>query len=66
MTEPIHLFGPQELYRHWEDEQWSPTAVSKTGDSRFESWLPRSFVLIGVCGPIVVAARALFVRGAHA
>lgn len=26
MTE-VHLFDPQTLYRHWEDEQWSPFAI---------------------------------------
>ena len=24
MTE-VHLFDPQALYRHWEEEQWSPS-----------------------------------------
>ena len=32
MAEPIHLFGPQELYRHWEDEQWSPFAIDLDAD----------------------------------
>ena len=26
MTE-VHLHDPQTLYRHWEDEQWSPFAI---------------------------------------
>jgi len=32
VAEPIHLFGPQELYRHWEDEQWSPFAIDLDAD----------------------------------
>jgi ribonucleoside-diphosphate reductase beta chain len=35
MTE-IHLFGPQELYRHWEEEQWSPFEVDLAAD--VEQW----------------------------
>jgi ribonucleoside-diphosphate reductase beta chain len=30
------LHGPQTLYRHWEDEQWSPFAVDLTTDK--EQW----------------------------
>lgn len=33
MTE-IHLFDPQTLYRHWEDEQWSPFAIDLGADQR--------------------------------
>jgi hypothetical protein len=29
----VHLFGPQELYRHWEDEQWSPFAIDLGADA---------------------------------
>ncbi len=35
MTE-IHLFGPQELYRHWEEQQWSPFEVDLVAD--VEQW----------------------------
>ncbi len=28
----IHLFGPQELYRHWEEGQWSPFEVDLSVD----------------------------------
>lgn len=35
MTE-VHLFDPQTLYRHWEDEQWSPFAIDLAADS--EQW----------------------------
>lgn len=31
MTE-VHLFDPQMLYRHWEDEQWSPFAIDLSAD----------------------------------
>jgi ribonucleoside-diphosphate reductase beta chain len=31
MTE-VHLFDPQTLYRHWEDEQWSPFAIELGAD----------------------------------
>jgi ribonucleoside-diphosphate reductase beta chain len=27
-----HLFDPQTLYRHWEDEQWSPFAIDLGAD----------------------------------
>lgn len=36
MNEPVHLFGPRELYRHWEDGQWSPFAIDLTADA--EQW----------------------------
>jgi ribonucleotide reductase beta subunit family protein with ferritin-like domain len=32
----IHLNDPQTLYRHWEDEQWSPFAVDLGRDR--EQW----------------------------
>jgi ribonucleoside-diphosphate reductase beta chain len=32
----VHLFGPQELYRHWENEQWSPFDVDLAADA--EQW----------------------------
>jgi ribonucleoside-diphosphate reductase beta chain len=32
----VHLFGPQELYRHWEDGQWSPFAIDLDSDA--EQW----------------------------
>jgi ribonucleoside-diphosphate reductase beta chain len=28
----IHLHDPQTLYRHWEDEQWSPFAIDLSAD----------------------------------
>jgi ribonucleoside-diphosphate reductase beta chain len=31
-----HLFDPQTLYRHWEDEQWSPFAIDLGADQ--EQW----------------------------
>ena len=35
MTE-INLFGPQELYRHWEEGQWSPFEIDLAADA--EQW----------------------------
>jgi ribonucleoside-diphosphate reductase beta chain len=35
MTE-VHLYDPQTLYRHWEDEQWSPFAIDLGADQ--EQW----------------------------
>jgi ribonucleoside-diphosphate reductase beta chain len=32
----VNLHGPQTLYRHWEDEQWSPFAVDLSKDR--EQW----------------------------
>jgi ribonucleoside-diphosphate reductase beta chain len=33
MADPdLHLHGPQMLYRHWEDEQWSPFAIDLSAD----------------------------------
>ncbi len=32
----IHLFDPQTLYRHWEDQQWSPFAIDLEADR--EQW----------------------------
>jgi ribonucleoside-diphosphate reductase beta chain len=28
----VHLYDPQALYRHWEDEQWSPFAIDLAAD----------------------------------
>ena len=33
MTADVHLHDPQTLYRHWEDEQWSPFAIELDGDA---------------------------------
>jgi ribonucleoside-diphosphate reductase beta chain len=30
----VHLFDPQTLYRHWEDQQWSPFAIGLEGDRK--------------------------------
>jgi ribonucleoside-diphosphate reductase beta chain len=32
MSAELHLHDPQTLYRHWEDEQWSPFAIDLTAD----------------------------------
>jgi ribonucleoside-diphosphate reductase beta chain len=32
----VHLHDPQTLYRHWEDEQWSPFAIDLGADA--EQW----------------------------
>ena len=32
----LHLHDPQTLYRHWEEQQWSPFAIELGGDS--EQW----------------------------
>ena len=34
MTAEAHLHDPQTLYRHWEDEQWSPFEIALDGDIR--------------------------------
>ncbi|MET0559869.1 MAG: ribonucleotide-diphosphate reductase subunit beta [Solirubrobacterales bacterium] len=36
MTAPVNLFGPQELYRHWEEGQWSPFEIDLAADA--EQW----------------------------
>ncbi len=28
----VHLYDPQTLYRHWEEEQWSPFAIDLSAD----------------------------------
>jgi ribonucleoside-diphosphate reductase beta chain len=32
----VHLFGPQELYRHWEEGQWNPFEIELVADA--EQW----------------------------
>ena len=32
MVAQVHLYDPQTLYRHWEDEQWSPFAIDLAAD----------------------------------
>ncbi|HWC07834.1 MAG TPA: hypothetical protein VG458_02165, partial [Solirubrobacterales bacterium] len=29
----VNLFGPQELYRHWEEGQWSPFEIDLAADA---------------------------------
>jgi ribonucleoside-diphosphate reductase beta chain len=36
MAADVHLHDPQTLYRHWEDEQWSPFGVGLERDA--EQW----------------------------
>jgi ribonucleoside-diphosphate reductase beta chain len=36
-TREINLYDPQALYRHWEDEQWSPFAIDLAADR--EQWI---------------------------
>src|SRR3954452_9595628 len=36
MPADVHLHDPQTLYRHWEDEQWSPFAIELEPDA--EQW----------------------------
>src|SRR4051795_7829060 len=36
-TRQIDLYDPQTLYRHWEEEQWSPFAIDLASDR--EQWL---------------------------
>lgn len=32
MSATAHLYGPQELYRHWEDQQWNPWSIDLERD----------------------------------
>jgi ribonucleoside-diphosphate reductase beta chain len=34
MAAEIHLHDPQTLYRHWEEQQWSPFDIDLSGDAR--------------------------------
>jgi hypothetical protein len=37
----VHLHDPQTLYRHWEDEQWSPFEIELGPDAeRWKRWIP--------------------------
>jgi ribonucleoside-diphosphate reductase beta chain len=36
MSAELHLHDPQTLYRHWEDEQWSPFEIDLEADA--EQW----------------------------
>ena len=33
MSHEIHLHDPQTLYRHWEEQQWSPFEIDLTNDA---------------------------------
>src|SRR6188472_603994 len=33
MAAEVHLHDPQTLYRHWEEQQWSPFDVDLTADA---------------------------------
>jgi ribonucleotide reductase beta subunit family protein with ferritin-like domain len=56
----VHLHDPQTLYRHWEDEQWSPFAIDLTPDR--EQWAgmtgeDRSLVLWALSSLMVAEER---------
>jgi ribonucleoside-diphosphate reductase beta chain len=56
----VHLHDPQTLYRHWEDEQWSPFAIDLSADS--EQWAGlagegRSLILWALASLMVAEER---------
>ncbi len=60
MAAEVHLHEPQTLYRHWEDEQWSPFAVALERDA--EQWRDlaeedRSLVVWALSSLIVAEER---------
>ncbi len=59
-TSEVHLHDPQVLYRHWEDEQWSPFAIDLSADSA--QWVEmggddRSLVLWALSSLMVAEER---------
>jgi ribonucleotide reductase beta subunit family protein with ferritin-like domain len=39
----VHLHDPQTLYRHWEEQQWSPWEIDLSTDGRhWERWAART------------------------
>ena len=56
----LHLHEPQTLYRHWEDEQWSPFAVDLSADGaqwREMAGEDRSLVLWALSSLMVAEER---------
>jgi ribonucleoside-diphosphate reductase beta chain len=56
----VNLYDPQALYRHWEDEQWSPFAIDLASDR--EQWArmdgdDRSLVLWALSSLMVAEER---------
>jgi ribonucleoside-diphosphate reductase beta chain len=43
----VHLHDPQTLYRHWEDEQWSPFQIALALDNFITRYLEQSEQLSG-------------------
>ena len=66
----IHLHDPQTLYRHWEEEQWSPWDVDlETDREQWETMPDRSLVSF-VLGSLMVAEERITTKfsglvGAH-
>src|ERR671925_370745 len=56
----VHLHDPQTLYRHWEDQQWSPFAIDLSRDQAQWSDLTgedRSLVLWALASLMVAEER---------
>src|SRR6187551_2377608 len=56
----IHLHDPQTLYRHWEDEQWSPFTIDLSADAAQWSAMEgedRSLVLWALSSLMVAEER---------
>jgi ribonucleoside-diphosphate reductase beta chain len=58
-THEVHLHGPQTLYRHWEESQWSPWDVDLSTDrEQWEAMDERSLVSF-VLGSLMVAEERI-------
>jgi ribonucleoside-diphosphate reductase beta chain len=66
----VHLHGPQVLYRHWEEQQWSPFAIDLSRDrEQWEAAEDRA-LLEFVLGSLMVAEERITTKfsglvGAH-
>jgi ribonucleoside-diphosphate reductase beta chain len=66
----VHLHGPQALYRHWEEQQWSPFAIDLSRDrEQWEAAEDRG-LLEFVLGSLMVAEERITTKfsglvGAH-
>ncbi len=59
-VQDVHLHDPQTLYRHWEDEQWSPFEIDLESDARQWGEMPtddRELVLWALSSLMVAEER---------
>jgi ribonucleoside-diphosphate reductase beta chain len=59
LAHEIHLHDPQTLYRHWEEQQWSPWEIDLSVDREQWALLDARALLMFVLGSLMVAEERI-------